>query len=111
MKSLLINKLNKDREKFQISQRELLVKENQVLILIFLKLPLERHEIKNKIIGVTLNKTGLALQLPLLLVTHLSFWTLIVISCLFQDNQLCQKHLNQGKLVFISWRKRVTFEK
>ena len=31
MKSLLINKLNKDREKFQISQRELLIKENQVL--------------------------------------------------------------------------------
>ena len=31
MKSLLINKLNKDRGKFQISQRELLIKENQVL--------------------------------------------------------------------------------
>ena len=30
MKSLLINKLNKDREKFQICQRELLIKQNQV---------------------------------------------------------------------------------
>ena len=30
MKSLLINKLNKDRETFQIWQRELLIKQNQV---------------------------------------------------------------------------------
>ena len=29
MKSLLINKLNKGREKFEICQRELLIKENQ----------------------------------------------------------------------------------
>ena len=30
MKSLLINKLNKDKEKFQICQKELLIKKNQV---------------------------------------------------------------------------------
>ena len=30
MKSLLINKSNKDKEKFQIYQKELLIKENQV---------------------------------------------------------------------------------
>ena len=68
----------------------------------FPETPLKRHKIKKKIIGVTLNKTGLALLLSLLSVAHLSFLTLIVIFCLFQDNQLCQMHLNQGKLVFIS---------
>ena len=30
MKSLLMNKLNKDKEKFQICQKELLIKKNQV---------------------------------------------------------------------------------
>ena len=58
--------------------------------------PPKRHNINKKIIVVTLNKTDLALLLPLLLVTHLSFLTMTVI----QDNQLCQKHLNQGRLVF-----------
>ena len=60
----------------------------------------KRHNINKKIIVVTLNKTDLALLLPLLLVTHLSFLTMTVIFHLFQDNQLCQKHLNQGRLVF-----------
>ena len=62
--------------------------------------PPKRHNINKKIIVVTLNKTDLALLLPLLLVTHLSFLTMTVIFHPFQDNQLCQKHQNQGRLVF-----------